>query len=414
VTVGVGAVCRIHTAGADPNGAHSDELSADGEDGKLRFFAPPSDWGRSLSVECASRQADGTLGPASSTKSVNLDDPTTFEAEAVQAPVVARTLPALTGDLLALSPQWLQEQGYLPRPDPTTNPDRYARWVAAVTKPADVYKSKGVAALGQHAANYKGRVSTGPGPSWAGQVLDHAGFSSGVPNRNPYYYVEYDFTTTIPYTQPPGGQVPDRAVVWGGLGGYDDGALIQNGFGLNESAVWSFYEFYQAAAPGHSGWTGPEIDVSLPSGWASNDTVEIYGGYSASTSVCGTGHAPCGWYNEYNHTRGSYIGQTTVAENLSSSYDQYTGNTYEFIVEGNNTPSQAFADFNGLWLNGGRAWDYNGTSYNATTDAWLYLDGVNGGDLLAHAYNPNSPNCNTSSPVCPDTDNVFVQWVQGL
>ena len=122
------------------------KLFAD-EDGDVRFFATPekeSDTPVHLAAQCKSGSQTATYGihpRASSTP--------TAEMPAAGPPKKqprGRLLPALSEEEGSrLTDQELLKRGYPPRPDPKTEPQAFARWLNAFSKPVTMITPKRVA-----------------------------------------------------------------------------------------------------------------------------------------------------------------------------------------------------------------------------------------------------------------------------
>ena len=119
------AVCAISANNASTDPVHTATAVADG-DGELRFFAPPSDWGTRLTLQCS---LGGTSQP---TVLVDTSDSSTFtpKLQSDLEPELLGIRPALTGDLSSVSNDNLLRGGYPPRPDPVTAPQQYAKWAS--------------------------------------------------------------------------------------------------------------------------------------------------------------------------------------------------------------------------------------------------------------------------------------------
>ena len=172
-------------------------------DGVVRFLAVrptlPTSVNR-LTLDCTDSQGNAN------TYSVDLRSEETF-AERPFDPLRANLAfrPALTGDPLSFTQDQLVEAGYGLRPDPTSDPEGYQTWLAAVSEPA--YKleaaprasltprsSRPVASVGVPADNadsiaLKRELTCLPSNYWTG-AISRGSYKKNATSAKTYGYVE--------------------------------------------------------------------------------------------------------------------------------------------------------------------------------------------------------------------------------
>jgi hypothetical protein len=234
--------CIVH-----PEGTSSDETQyrvTARADGEARFSLEPAlvgRWGSRLALEC-------TLGGSPQGHYViDLADRSTFIAKEHKdlEPKRIGTRPALTGDLSALSRSDLLRDGYPPRPDANRQPESYAKWLNAVTRPTDIYDTVPITGLGERATGaYDGSFSLygTTGTIWTGFVQSAGGFQNEPQNENyPFalygaFYEDYLAQMYAPYSSCSEGGC-SASFQWMGIGGWPaelfgqvNPDLLQSGF----------------------------------------------------------------------------------------------------------------------------------------------------------------------------------------
>ena len=385
-----GAECAFHPRGTP---LPVDYVSA-GDDGRVRFYAPPSSWGSELTVDCTSSTATTSLA-------IDLNDPGTYQVDvdALQKPLEVSIKPALTGDLLALSPEKILQAGYPPRPDKATNPAAYEQWVAIVSVPRKVQPLTFISAPGHQAGNYQGAYNSRKGitgaVAWCGRVYDYRGwtlpFTDALPTPNyvspfnPYTLYEVNFVV------PPAGTIANtRTYIWSGIGGmeavpqgYSDG-LIQSGIALVGTSAPQLFAEYVPAAPRLGSQVGNfpihPGDSLYAWGWSSPDS-------SCSGAMSSHGDFAC--FDYFNQTTGTYFTDSngSIPYTAHPANTFFLGWTYETIVERpgsnplDNFPSIGFWDISE---------DYKGFYHSVTSDPWIYLEGFVDHTQIMSAWNPQN------------------------
>jgi hypothetical protein len=224
-----GAQCSLHPQG---NLAVDQALPVLADDAGVAHFsavhAAPGDAVTVLSLDCE----DDT--GRSQTFDVDLTSAATFQPiPAPAAAAVLPTRPALAGNPMAYSQRELLDGGYGIRPDPTTSPRGYELWLKAVSVPGHLVTSKG---MGTRFSAFSTQYSL----AWGGGILRHDTFNTEVAN----------FTTpTVPFVDNSG------MTIWGGMGGYTDKALLQDGVqivilnGVQSIYAWREYYFAGGLCP---------------------------------------------------------------------------------------------------------------------------------------------------------------------
>ena len=372
-----GAKCTIHPQGAaSPHGV----LTGDNVDGHIRFYAPPQSWGSQLQIDCAE---------SSSTRqfAVNLADPTTYQSDtdALNLPAMTAVRAALTGASLALPNEQLLVRGYPPRPDPVKKPKEYQKWMDIVSTPRKILAAPFVLAPGHDAGEYWGRLNyiqdpVDGWPGWSGRAYDAADWTYTPsitnfpvsPNAPTYPYVYYQTIMGMPYTATGCCQ----AFLWIGMGGLEanagigDATLIQSGIYLEQGYAPAIFAEY-AGTPGNSNgpyfWY-PPIDLG--------DYLYVWG-FASSDSSCddysATGNYGCFLY--YDTRLGYYI---VASDGLPipiarPSGLNYYGYTFESIVEKEDNSDNI--DYDNVEFNDSAS-DSSGANHDATTDPWLFINGL--------------------------------------
>jgi hypothetical protein len=367
-----GTKCTVHPQGASGDPSHTDYVTA-GADGEARFYPPPPDWGTQLTFQCA---LNGTSQPP---LLVDLNDGSTFkrETEAELTPHVLRTLPALTGDLSALSHSALRNSGYPPRPDPAASPDQYAHWQNAVTKSAQVFSVVLISALGRWANTYQGSITC----NWTGFVQSANGFANLgcgiVTNYTGTLYQEYALSMPAPSSSCSTGC---NSVLWGGIGGTNvnlslfglgvmNTVLIQSGFNLTGNSTGRpFIEYTPAGI----------TNAPLPGGdlYSANDQFIVWGwSGNSDCSISLSGQAGC--FGFWDVTK-------NWAFDSPSMNVPYNGGTFfpssaEFISEYVSQQNPSY----GISSMYGDAWDSNDNLHpdpgaSGATDPYVYVQQNNG------------------------------------
>jgi hypothetical protein len=400
VKLAPGATCTVYPSNAKRDPARTEFISA-AADGIVRFYPPPSDWGTELSLDC---EAQGQQ----SRQVVDLNDSTTFMTEPPlpNQKIVAERAP-LTGDLSKLSLSELLRGQYPPRPDAATMPAQYAAWVDRVTRPYKIAAPvPTIRALGRHADPYAGHYTkTISNPqteaAWAGEILNPTLAGTIV-------YSTYDAGMFVP--NPHCGNFVCKGSVWGGLGGFNDGAsggLIQSGF-------WMQGDYCPQTSCG-AGARSPVLFVEYAPGgayflpWEAlnfslGDAIYALGwSCDGSGNFTTTGAAGCFWFE--NATTQILSPPILIPKPTNPSGITFFGKTAEFIVE---KPDNAgLANF-GNQLMTGTAWEVNGTAHTNTTDPWAMFDIANSSGFLVRSFFPL--NGGVGGPDQPDQALIGFVW----
>jgi hypothetical protein len=342
-------------------------LTAD-SDGMVRFYPPPtSSWGSAVTVDCAN---------AGQTFSVDVRDSATYiqEPELTAAPQVKRQRPALKGDLLAPSLDYLLSNGYPPRPDPNINPTGYSDWETQVSRPVNVMWQKGVALLGRNrGGTYQGNINTG---SWSGQIINPNGFADWNYSNFEVYFSQFTIMETY---CPPG---PCAMAQWGGLGGLNNGFLIQNGTWSNGAGwVWGSGSTY-------FGWweyiPGPPTVPSPAPSFYFGDTLEVWGFNCLSNGELSFS-SPYASFYMYNETSG--LEWESIAERAPSGAPRPAPSTIESIVE---KPDSFALDWFATTQMVTTGYSVYGSYVDDTVDDWFFINLVDSSNnVLSNAYFPS-------------------------
>jgi hypothetical protein len=375
--------CTVSAEGHNGDASPAVTLNS-GAAGVVRFYPPSQEWGTRLTLSCA------LDGKAQGTRVVDLNDDSTFKRESASdlEPRLEGTLPALSGDLSAPPFPELLRRGYPPRPDAAKSPKLYARWVAAVTKPASVFRGTLVAHLessflGEEDANWAtGFVQSANGfPFWAGGRITTG--DTGT------LYSQYAMETYAPVNS--GCSAPMgicATAIWGGLGGtvatvpgfgnVGPTSLLQSGFSMSDNGpAQMFVEFVGGttnAQPSHT--------IQPPSGdkYAQGDEFLVWG-WTASDGACDwTGGTPLfGCFGFWDLTNNWSTAGYSLP--VPASPDIWFPTSAEFMVETVVNPKhpttlKGNASY-GFDLATGAAWDTSATPHadpgtSGATDDYVY------------------------------------------
>lgn len=368
------ARCSVHPDGAKGDASRTEFLVAD-EEGVVRFFPPPRSWGSRLSLDCTSSSH------SAETHVVDLDDESTFfrESALLETPRVIGSRPALSGDLASIPQERLMAAGYPRRPDPNIAPKDYEAWARRVSKPMDIVWAKGVAAIGHAGTPFEGRFNETANPNnWSGLIMDAQGFNLFNGGANTFGFTEYLYYASGMYVPGNTCSGPCSALVWGGLGGYASGALVQSGVqAIGGSSMYLFYEYFQNGI-GNNPWVGPIIEVMPPNAIRTN-----YGDEIVTFAFSGDANANMDTNGEYayytfdNFTSGQATGRFKIAANTSGTNTwPLNAQTFESVVEKPN--GLQFTSY-GSTLMDTVAYDSSFNLHTDSTDPYI----------LASLYDPN-------------------------
>jgi hypothetical protein len=220
VAVPTGNRCTLHPEQHD-GPAQAIPVQVD-EDGVARFYAlrptTPGDVEK-LSLECTDRNGNGN------TYSVDLTSGETFAPRPFDPTrTTLKQRPALSGDPMSYSEEDLVSRGYGIRPDPKTNPNGYAQWLATATIPMSIARATvgaGPAPRAPSAAPTADPIDAGvfdqPYYYWTGPVLQ----GSFKQNSNPALTQSYGWiqaTWNVPTVKPFALSAdPTSMTIWNGL-----------------------------------------------------------------------------------------------------------------------------------------------------------------------------------------------------
>jgi hypothetical protein len=257
--------------------------------------------------------------------------------------------------------------------------------------------------------------------TWAGQVIDGAGFNNHNPNTQGPQLVEYNTNFEVPTI----GTCPYaycQAWVWCGLVGYGSGSgnLIQNGFIGSAGSSGSspgvlFYEINPGAPV-------TIMANQLPSGAiGAGQTISI-GGFPSDQNT--TLDPSGGWatFGFSGYLPGDYwaIYPVTLKQPANT---QFVGWTAEAIVEVPNAPNSSVTNY---LANFGTiefvpaAYDINDNGYTDESADWIFLNMTNSANshLLAYPYFYGDPYLTPPAPFTSDpwdtshtTDPFYVEWL---
>jgi hypothetical protein len=349
-----GAQCSAQPAGnTDPNQVlpvMADDL------GVVQFSAvraAPSDPVTAVVVDCQ----DGS--GKTQTYPLDLTSASTFQplpASATAAPP-GTTRPALKGDPMTYSEQELIDQGYGVRPDPNVAPRAYQTWRDAASKPTRMVQRKPVAMRGHGGGS---TINMQPPPGWSGGML--------FTNTYVFSFFQFVIPTASPTT------ACSAAYIWGGLGGFFNADLIQDGVQLLGNTTLMQY------APMAEYWSGNGVGGGCYSSecWlgfnvAAGDT---FFGEAWACDANGNTNASGGFgcfFGEDTTTGVSMMCDTRSGTCTSlPQINQFVGATAEAIIE-DNAPNN-WCNASGTFAKYGSAYMYfmardkNGITHDWATD----------------------------------------------
>jgi hypothetical protein len=232
------ADCLLHpsnsTVPADALEAFPDDLGA------ARFYAvqaAPNDPVTALSLDCH----DSTGRRQSYV--VDLTSASTFRADPAASPAAALDRPALTGDPQQYSPEYLWEHGYGQRPSDTAS-GGYTSWLKASSVPTRRVHPK------PHKSHIRaGSQSRDGGGIWGGGMFACLNGSPGCDVRT---YTKAFGSFYVPTNREPfassGAAV---ALMWVGVGGWQESDLIQTGVTLSSSPSAYLYNAWDEYVTGN-------------------------------------------------------------------------------------------------------------------------------------------------------------------
>lgn len=247
-------------------------------DGYARFHAV-----RATAVDAVQQLILGCIDAAgnSSSYAVDLAAEETFTARPLDlAGEPGTDRPALSGNPMSYSQGQLLVAGYGLRPDPTSSPGAYARWLASASKPARLLQAK--RALTRAHTAFSPDVTTTTAPYWVGSVL------TGVP-----LYESIEMMFNVPTAIAGGDQTTSTEMaIWNGLGGYGTGpGLIQGGVSVQttpSAAGYVAFREYCCGDPDSNGYGGAFApnpgDQIYSAQWYcdASGNLNINGGYGCS------------------------------------------------------------------------------------------------------------------------------------
>ncbi len=405
--------CTVTPQGAGRNDPRIDAIQAD-EDGEARFSPPPSTWGTKLLLNC-------TLNGTSSQYLVDLNDSSTFRRESGSdlAPRPNGTLPALTGDLSAISQDDLVQQGYLPRPAGPIGSPAYNQWVASVSKPTIKFMPVGVEHLGVYNyGTYKGTVSAAP---WnAGIEMATAGFpltslnpsGTSYPTSNSQLFNAYQFVITVPYYYGCSSGTCATSI-WGGIGGSlitgtngqlitPTSSLIQSGWEIasnqspNIQLMWEYFVTGSSNSPNCGGFN----TAAMPPGSFSSGDQILMDTYAVTSSACTTlaiNSAPWACYYWEDTSVNPYVivgPKKLQVPSCSGDKPNWIPTTWEFAAEvsgGGSGGGYRNANYGDSEMVYGSAGDYTGNWHADpgnpvySGDPYLYFQtNASSGDVLSN------------------------------
>jgi hypothetical protein len=318
-------------------------------------------------------------------------------ASALPAPPKLR--PALTGDPMSYSQNWLVQNGYGFRPNPNTSPDAYQAWLKVATQVARVATPPGAPLPGHANAVTDQPLPNGPG--WAGgMLLDN-------PGQPDFEGAEFDFT--IPRaTVTPG---CSAAAIWGGLGGWLNADLIQTGvqlFGNGTVVTYnSWYEYWSGAGVGGNCYQNEcSLGVNVAPG---NQIIASTWACDSSGNFSYSGGYGCFQLQNQSESPPVIVNCTTPSGACPSlaQINTYVGASAEAIVE-DNGPNN-FCGVNGTFTNFGTVSDgrFFANDTTGNTRDWA-TDGTNNQVTVINASGQTLATATLTSAQA-----TAIQWVQG-
>jgi hypothetical protein len=331
-----GAWCNVHP----PNLADIDNTIPVVADpwGAARFravIAQPGDPVTSLEADC--QDAAG----AAATYAIDLTATATFAPvpRPVTAPPNAILRPALQGDPTTYSVEELLDGHYGMRPDPLGAPTLYAAWLKGATTPTWVLKGSGRPMPISGAST----ITDNPPPGWSGLMWTDATFDL------------VEWTLTVPNASACSGSgCCTAAYLWGGMGGWGNASLIQDGVQVKTTSAGAStaatYEFWSGNGVGGSCYSGECAAFNVSSGdsvfgaaWAcnSNGTLNVNGGYgcyelddnTSNVSVdCTSSTGTCPSLAQINTFSGSE-GEIIIEDNAPNNACGSSGTFFDFETQ---------------------------------------------------------------------------------
>lgn len=300
-----GAQCSLYASGDRDKAT---PIAAD-DQGIVLFSAIPATAGDpivELNLDCtddADRQE---------TYPLDLTSSSTFEAIPSEQLVGGGPVrPALTGDPMQYSQQYLLQTGYGLRPDPSATRSGYARWLQAMSVPARRVDTRD----GKSTQRFDTEVSH----SWGGGEF-----------RNDTYVV-IDYTLTVPTVQP---HEDGGFGLWGGLGGADgDTGLIQSGLAVLTGSNYVQYSTFKQYAGVKNGEDGYEFAINL----FTVSAADVIYGQAWACDVSGNVNASGGYgcYYVQDTTKNVFKNCSTPSSSCPSlaQLHPFVGGTAESILE---------------------------------------------------------------------------------
>jgi hypothetical protein len=372
------AACDLHAKGASES-SHKLRFYANG-DGYVKIHASAkreSEDGIHVQLDC---QANGkaTRYPlhlrASSSATVDMPAPQTVMA----APKGSQVMPALSAqEAQQLSDDELIGRGFPPRPDPSTSPDAYAKWVDLVSQPITVVpphlvsRTDIVHSSAQGISQQQG-VQNGFGTSanWSGYVVQGAyrGYTAAYGQWNIPTVVACESNTTT------------YSSFWVGLDGYGSQDLVQDGTEHDCTDYWGIFNFTS-----YSAWE--ELLPNQP--YSQNVSLSPNPGDSfwalAWVGDANRQYDPngaYGWFNMWDLTQ-----RQGVLVGVALGSTRFYGSTAEWIMERPYLSSGQYAqlsDYSAALMSNPEVltssfnWTYFSSLSN--TEIWMYNDYLGGND----------------------------------
>jgi hypothetical protein len=392
------AACDLHAEGASES-SHKLRFYANG-DGYVKIHASAkkeSEDGIHAQLDC---QANGKAVRyplhlrASSSATADMPAPQTVMA----APKGSQVMPALSAqEAQQLSDEELIGRGFPPRPDASTSPDAYAKWVDLISQPITVVpphlvsRTDIVRSPSRQGDSKQQGVQNGVATSanWSGYVdqTSYRGYTAVYGQWNVPRVVACESNTTT------------YSSFWVGLDGYESSDLVQDGTEQDCTDYFGIFNFYS-----YSAW-----EQLLPNQkYSQNVSLSPNGGDSfwalAWVGDANRQYDPNGayaWFNMWDLTQKQGV---LVSVPLNGTY--YFGETAEWIMERPYLSSGHYAELSDY----GFAQMSNPEVLSSSFNWYYYTSFTNTNILLSNEYQNGNDNNLLSDASGYPPPSIYFYW----
>ncbi len=263
--------------------------------------------------------------------------------------------PALVGDPMSYKPSELLARGYGRRPDPKTQPERYARWLQGAQRPGTIISGTGVKTPRSN-NTWSGSDSGG---GWSGAVVSNpagsgppsgSGCNPPPPQQLPALFNDAAAEWVVPQVFAESSFANHcSASTWAGLGGIGNdlplwqagtGETTTSGFWIETSSYDAWWQAFTPANPNQNTISmsvnnGDDVEVEV---WVCDPTQS-----NSATGPAAANAALCAWIHNNTQNEDFLLSnpQSTASQNATSAFL-----TAEVIQEWNDSGSYDYAQFN--------------------------------------------------------------------